>query len=56
MLYIPYEQTPNSKTITISLGGVVNCNANTVKRCIEIADKNLYHIKETGRNRSEITT
>ncbi|MDM8534745.1 GGDEF domain-containing protein, partial [Clostridiaceae bacterium HSG29] len=55
-LYIPYDQTPDSKTITISLGGFVNSKNDTVGRCIEIADKNLYYIKETGRNRSKITT
>ncbi len=56
MLRIPYDQNPDSEMITISLGGVVNNKSYTIKQSIEIADKNLYYIKETGRNRAEITT
>ena len=54
-LSIPYDESSNSETLTISLGGIVNdCNY-SIEKCIKIADDNLYKVKQSGRNRSEIT-
>lgn len=54
-LSIAYDESPDSEILTISLGGMVNDRNASIEKCIKIADDNLYKVKQSGRNRSEIT-
>lgn len=54
-LSILYDESPDSEKLTISLGGIVNDHNYSIEKCIKTADDNLYKVKQTGRNRSEIS-